>query len=157
MILAQPEWRAVPGASSQASSSGKSIADCGEKPARLYQGLHHEALPSGSAHSRGHRMDHKQGPENKGAGSGVTVGRVARPRGGNPGAVQSPGTGHSSQGRARSKARRGASVRLETQALEVWGAVAGAKGLTWRSGLCSDIVLRVRKPLAGVRQGSSPV
>ena len=46
---------------------------------------------------------------------------------------------------------------LETQALEVRGAVAGAKGLTWRSGLCSDIVLRVRKPLAGVRQGSSPV
>ena len=102
-------------------------------------------------------MDHKHGPENKGAGSGVTVGRVARPRGGNSGAVQSPGTGHSSQGRARSKARRGASVLLETQALEVRGAVAGAKGLTWRSGLCSDIVLRVRKPLAGVRQGSSPV
>lgn len=55
------------------------------------------------------------------------------------------------------KGQGGASVLLETQALEVWGAVAGAKGLTWRSGLCSDVVLEVRMPLAAVRQGSSPV
>lgn len=45
--------------------------------------------------------------------------------------------------------------------MEAWGPVGGqglavgAKGIMWRSEFCSETVLRVRKPPAGVRQGTA--